>query len=98
MPCGAAAYMLFPFFQLLVDQSAQILGRVVVVTVRQQLVENVVACDGVFVCGHNVSIFPAAKIRLIHETYFRTDKPSILFVKFRIRHVCLPWTMTRFGA
>ena len=77
---GAAAYMLFPFLQLLVDQSAQILGRVVVVTVRQQLVENVVACDGVFFCGHNVSIFPAAKIRIIHETYFRKTGRAVMIM------------------
>ena len=89
--------MLFPFLQLLVNQTAQILGRVVVVTVRQQLVENVVACDGVFVCGHNVSIFPAAKIRIIRETYFRSNNPSILFVKFWICHVCLTFGMTRLG-
>lgn len=59
---------------------------------------DIVTRDGVFVCGHNVSIFSAAKIRIIRATYFRTDAPSILFIKFRIRHVCLPWTMTRFGA
>ena len=58
---GAAAYMLFPFLQLFVDQTAQILGRIVVVTVGQQLVENVVACYSVFVCGHNVSIFRLQK-------------------------------------
>ena len=72
--------MLFPFFQLLVDQPAQILSRVVVVTVRQQLVENVVARNGVFVCGHNVSIFPAAKIRIIRETYFRKTGRAVMIM------------------
>ena len=47
----------FQFFQLLIDKSYQILSRIMVIAVGQQLVEDVVACYGVFVCRHSLLFF-----------------------------------------
>ena len=68
---STANRLLAHFGQFLIDESYQILSRIMVIAIGQQLVEDVVACYGVFVCRHKICFYYAANIQTNCEIFFR---------------------------